>query len=1340
MDRQFCRRYLRPDKIKPVQGFALNVIKRHIALTDHVFRSMAYLLPHKNSNESLSRSMATETDPKDRESKIAPVQVIPPQQVPPMQKVYQMQGVILMPLNPPENDYLFLSIISFFFFILLAIPALLFSFKGCPSLISFLLGNTATSLPSSPQTREANILGDQRKAQRNSRLALGFSISSILKNISLSSSLQVWKANSLDTKEFFRAKKNSKLPLGFSSVTIILGLLVLLSIFMPQDSSEDLAEPGARDLFGMPCASHVAVHRLLMFRSMGSRVPTQQLWPKGFVAPQHVASSCTRDRTCILWIGLVQILGLVSTKEGTALGTMGKAENYELHQVELGPGPGGDMAAKMSKKKAASGGGKRKEKLENMKKEMEINDHQLSVQELEQKYRTSATKGLSASLAAELLLRDGPNALRPPKGTPEYVKFARQLAGGLQCLMWVAAAICLIAFAIQASEGDLTTDDNLYLALALIAVVVVTGCFGYYQEFKSTNIIASFKNLVPQQATVIRDGDKFQINADQLVVGDLVEMKGGDRVPADIRILQAQGCKPQTRSPDCTHESPLETRNIAFFSTMCLEGTAQGLVVNTGDRTIIGRIASLASGVENEKTPIAIEIEHFVDIIAGLAILFGATFFIVAMCIGYTFLRAMVFFMAIVVAYVPEGLLATVTVCLSLTAKRLASKNCVVKNLEAVETLGSTSVICSDKTGTLTQNRMTVSHLWFDNHIHSADTTEDQSGQTFDQSSETWRALCRVLTLCNRAAFKSGQDAVPVPKRIVIGDASETALLKFSELTLGNAMGYRERFPKVCEIPFNSTNKFQLSIHTLEDPRDPRHVLVMKGAPERVLERCSSILIKGQELPLDEQWREAFQTAYLSLGGLGERVLGFCQLYLSEKDYPHGYAFDVEAMNFPTSGLCFAGLVSMIDPPRATVPDAVLKCRTAGIRVIMVTGDHPITAKAIASSVGIISEGSETVEDIAARLRVPVDQVNRKDARACVINGMQLKDMDPSELVEALRTHPEMVFARTSPQQKLVIVESCQRLGAIVAVTGDGVNDSPALKKADIGVAMGIAGSDAAKNAADMILLDDNFASIVTGVEQGRLIFDNLKKSIAYTLTKNIPELTPYLIYITVSVPLPLGCITILFIELCTDIFPSVSLAYEKAESDIMHLRPRNPKRDRLVNEPLAAYSYFQIGAIQSFAGFTDYFTAMAQEGWFPLLCVGLRPQWEDHHLQDLQDSYGQEWTFGQRLYQQYTCYTVFFISIEMCQIADVLIRKTRRLSAFQQGFFRNRILVIAIVFQVCIGCFLCYCPGMPNIFNFMPIRYQWWLVPMPFGLLIFVYDEIRKLGVRCCPGSECGA
>uniref|UniRef100_A0A673ZA00 Sodium/potassium-transporting ATPase subunit alpha n=1 Tax=Salmo trutta TaxID=8032 RepID=A0A673ZA00_SALTR len=1002
-------------------------------------------------------------------------------------------------------------------------------------------------------------------------------------------------------------------------------------------------------------------------------------------------------------------------------------DSYDMFEMN------GEVDVKMKKKKKI----KKKDRLEGMKKEMDI----VSVIHKTRRRESWREYGLTSSKAAEVLERDGPNELLPPKGTPEYVKFARQLAGGLQCLMWVAAVICFIAFGIEFSRGTLGCFDDLYLAITLITVVVVTGCFGYYQEFKSTNIIASFKNLVPQQALVIRDGQKNQINAMDLVVGDLVEIKGGDRVPADIRIIFAQGCKvdnssltgesePQSKTPECTHENPLETKNIAFFSTTCLEGVATGTVINTGDRTIIGRIASLASGVGNEKTPIAIEIEHFVDIIAGLAIFFGFTFFVVAMFIGYAFLEAMIFFMAIVVAYVPEGLLATVTVCLSLTAKRLARKNCVVKNLEAVETLGSTSVICSDKTGTLTQNRMTVAHLWFDNVIHAADTTEDQSGQSFDQSSETWRSLARVAGLCNRAVFKPNQESLPIPRRIVVGDASETALLKFTELAIGNMMEYRERFKKVVEVPFNSTNKMSYLLHELEDPMDLRYLLVMKGAPERILERCSTILIKGQEMPLEEQWREAFQTAYMDLGSLGERVLGFCHIYLNENEFPRGYKFDSDEMNFTTSGLCFAGLISMIDPPRATVPDAVMKCRTAGIRVVMVTGDHPITARAIAANVGIITEGSETVEDIATRKRIPVEQVNRRDARACVISGGQLKDMSSEELDEALRSHPEMVFALTLHSREIF------GLGSIVAVTGDGVNDSPALKKADIGIAMGIAGSDAAKNAADMILLDDNFASIVTGVEQGRLIFDNLKKSIAYTLTKNIPELTPYLIYITVSVPLPLGCITILMIELATDIFPSVSLAYEKAESDIMHLKPRNPRKDRLVNESLAAYSYFQIGAIQSFAGFTDYFTAMAQEGWYPLLCVGLRSHWENVHLQDLQDSYGQEWTYAQRLYQQYTCYTVFFISIEICQIADVLIRKTRRLSIFQQGFFRNKVLVSAIVFQLLLGNLLCYCPGMPNIFNFMPIRGQWWFVPIPYGILIFVYDEIRKLGVRRHPGS----
>uniref|UniRef100_A0A7N4PMM9 ATPase Na+/K+ transporting subunit alpha 3 n=1 Tax=Sarcophilus harrisii TaxID=9305 RepID=A0A7N4PMM9_SARHA len=739
-----------------------------------------------------------------------------------------------------------------------------------------------------------------------------------------------------------------------------------------------------------------------------------------------------------------------------------------------------------------------------------------------------------------------------PTGNPGGVRGKGDWAGFSQLLGYRPLSSRLNG---QTRAGDHTWETGhlrdpgasfpqLYLGIVLAAVVIITGCFSYYQEAKSSKIMESFKNMVPQQALVIREGEKMQVNAEEVVVGDLVEIKGGDRVPADLRIISAHGCKvdnssltgesePQTRSPDCTHDNPLETRNITFFSTNCVEGTARGVVVATGDRTVMGRIATLASGLEVGKTPIAIEIEHFIQLITGVAVFLGVSFFILSLILGYTWLEAVIFLIGIIVANVPEGLLATVTVCLTLTAKRMARKNCLVKNLEAVETLGSTSTICSDKTGTLTQNRMTVAHMWFDNQIHEADTTEDQSGTSFDKSSHTWVALSHIAGLCNRAVFKGGQDNIPVLK---------------------------------------------LSIHETEDPNDNRYLLVMKGAPERILDRCSTILLQGKEQTLDDELKEAFQNAYLELGGLGERVLGFCHYYLPEEQFPKGFAFDCDDVNFTTDNLCFVGLMSMIDPPRAAVPDAVGKCRSAGIKVIMVTGDHPITAKAIAKGVGIISEGNETVEDIAARLNIPVSQVNPRDAKACVIHGTDLKDFSSEQIDEILQNHTEIVFARTSPQQKLIIVEGCQRQGAIVAVTGDGVNDSPALKKADIGVAMGIAGSDVSKQAADMILLDDNFASIVTGVEEGRLIFDNLKKSIAYTLTSNIPEITPFLLFIMANIPLPLGTITILCIDLGTDMVPAISLAYEAAESDIMKRQPRNPRTDKLVNERLISMAYGQIG------------------------------------------------------------------------------------------------------------------------------------------------------------------
>uniref|UniRef100_A0A452SEY0 ATPase Na+/K+ transporting subunit alpha 3 n=1 Tax=Ursus americanus TaxID=9643 RepID=A0A452SEY0_URSAM len=931
-----------------------------------------------------------------------------------------------------------------------------------------------------------------------------------------------------------------------------------------------------------------------------------------------------------------------------------------------------------------SKGTKERRDLDDLKKEVAMVSPTLCTHTPAQSRDVARDGPHALSKAQEILARDGPNALTPPPTTPEWVKFCRQLFGGFSILLWIGAILCFLAYGIQAGTEDDPSGDNLYLGIVLAAVVIITGCFSYYQEAKSSKIMESFKNMVPQQALVIREGEKMQVNAEEVVVGDLVEIKGGDRVPADLRIISAHGCKvdnssltgesePQTRSPDCTHDNPLETRNITFFSTNCVEGTARGVVVATGDRTVMGRIATLASGLEVGKTPIAIEIEHFIQLITGVAVFLGVSFFILSLILGYTWLEAVIFLIGIIVANVPEGLLATVTVCLTLTAKRMARKNCLVKNLEAVETLGSTSTICSDKTGTLTQNRMTVAHMWFDNQIHEADTTEDQSGEG---GAPAGTKGVRTTSLCSRYVQLPPS---PWPCPDVAGDASESALLKCIELSSGSVKLMRERNKKVAEIPFNSTNKYQLSIHETEDPNDNRYLLVMKGAPERILDRCSTILLQGKEQPLDEEMKEAFQNAYLELGAslLTSRVTLGKSLTLPE--------------------------------PRFQSP-ALLPLLFVGSACLAVCPFVPMCPDQLPA--------------------LP------RDAKACVIHGTDLKDFTSEQIDEILQNHTEIVFARTSPQQKLIIVEGCQRQGAIVAVTGDGVNDSPALKKADIGVAMGIAGSDVSKQAADMILLDDNFASIVTGVEEGRLIFDNLKKSIAYTLTSNIPEITPFLLFIMANIPLPLGTITILCIDLGTDMVPAISLAYEAAESDIMKRQPRNPRTDKLVNERLISMAYGQIGMIQALGGFFSYFVILAENGFLPSNLVGIRLNWDDRTVNDLEDSYGQQWTYEQRKVVEFTCHTAFFVSIVVVQWADLIICKTRRNSVFQQGM-KNKILIFGLFEETALAAFLSYCPGMDVALRMYPLKPSWWFCAFPYSFLIFVYDEIRKLILRRNPGGE---
>ncbi|KAK6962884.1 sodium/potassium-transporting ATPase subunit alpha, partial [Biomphalaria glabrata] len=458
----------------------------------------------------------------------------------------------------------------------------------------------------------------------------------------------------------------------------------------------------------------------------------------------------------------------------------------------------------------------------------------------------------------------------------------------------------------------------------------------------------------------------------------------------------------------------------------------------------------------------------------------------------------------------------------------------------------------------------------------------------------------------------------------------------------------------------------------------------------------------------------------------------FADFLLPKKEFPVNFNFDADNPNFPLHGLRFLGFMSMIDPPRAAVPDAVAKCRSAGIKVIMVTGDHPITAHAIAKGVGIITPNCKTKEEVAHEKQIPLSEVNPEDAKAIVIQGEKLKELTSEDLDKILRHHTEIVFARTSPQQKLIIVEGCQRTGAIVAVTGDGVNDSPALKQADIGVAMGIAGSDVSKQAADMILLDDNFASIVMGVEEGRLIFDNLKKSIAYTLTSNIPEITPFLLFITMSIPLPLGVVTILFIDLGTDMYPAISFAYEPSEQDIMKRKPRNAKKDKLVNQRLISMAYGIIGFLQASCGFFVYCIIMIENGFFMYTLPGLRNEWDAKAINDLEDSYGQEWTYGQRKLLEQTCHTAFFVSIVIVQWADLIISKTRRLSLFQHGM-TNWVLNSSLVFETVLALLIAYLPFM-TFLKVQYIRPVYWLYPMVYTIVLWMMDECRRFILRIHP------
>ena len=878
-------------------------------------------------------------------------------------------------------------------------------------------------------------------------------------------------------------------------------------------------------------------------------------------------------------------------------------------------------------------------------------EHKIGLEELFKRLEASAG-GLTTKEADKRLFLYGPNTFEVRERNPLYRRFGKQLFNFFAILLWIGAILAFAAERLSPGGG------NLYIGLAITGVVLINAIFAFIQEYESERIIESFRKMMPEKIDVLRDGVRKTIPAGRVVPGDIIFLEEGDKVPADGRLMEENSLRvdhssltgesePKLRKLQCTHENILESRNMVFSGTTVQSGNGAAIVYSTGMSTHIGRLAGLTKRTDVVASPLGKELKRFIRIISTIAIAVGAIFFSVSVLSGDTLLAGMLFAIGIIVANVPEGLLPTVTLSLSMASERIARRKALIKRLESVETLGSTTVICTDKTGTITENRVSVRTLFLGMEERNVHEKWIERLEGFDE-------LVKIAVLCNNARLVGGE---------FHGDPTETALMRFAAVH-AQIDRIMEENRRLKESPFDSAKRRMITFNET----DGVAAAYIKGAPEVVLEKSRSLLLGGSIVQLEERHKEEIIRHYERMASRGERVLGLA------------WSEDATAAE---DWFVVGGLAGMMDPPRKEIPEAVSRCKAAGIKVIRITGDHSTTAEAVARIAGVIDR---------------TQQPN-------VMTGEDLHRCGEDELKEFLGRE-NIIFARTSPMQKLRIVKTLQSMGEVVTVTGDGVNDAPALKHADMGVAMGIAGTEVAREAADMVLLDDNFATIVNAIEEGRTVFSNIRKFIQYILTSNVPEILPFIAFVLLGVPLPLTVLLILSIDLGTDILPALGLGTETPEDDVMS-RPPRPRSERLLSGKLLLVSYGFYGVIQAVAGFFSYFTILYAGGW----------RW------------GESLQASDPLYMK--AVTAFFVSIVICQIANVMVCRTRRESVFRKGLFSNRLVLIGIFTELALVWIISNNHVAQKLFGTYHLTLSEMTLALPFAIFILAADESRKLLVR---------